>query len=330
MKGQHRIIIQNKRVRYDFTLQRNLTILRGDSATGKTVLIDMVREHTNNGAASSIELICDKPCQVLEGATWRGQLSVIQDSIVFIDEGNAFVFTDDFAKAIQKTDNYYVIVSREGLPNLPYSVQEIYGIRNAGKYGGFRQIYNAFYRIYGEKPATGDAVPQTLIVEDSNSGFQFFSGVHGEGIVCISAEGKSNILQLMKEAVDHPTLVIADGAAFGAEMERVMAYMKHHANIRLFLPESFEWMILDSGVIKAPELKNILAEPSDYIESAEYFSWERYFTHLLIELTQGSYLRYSKREINPAYLNPRTAGAILEKYGDLQILSGGTHGQERH
>ena len=158
MKGQHRVIIQNKRIRYDFTLQRNLTVLRGDSATGKTALIDMVREYTNNGAASSIELICDKTCQVLEGATWQGQLSVMKDSIVFIDEGNAFVLTDDFATAIQQTDNYYVIVTQESLPNLPYSVQEIYGIRNAGKYGGFRQIYNAFYRIYGEKPAVADAM----------------------------------------------------------------------------------------------------------------------------------------------------------------------------
>ena len=80
MKGLHRVIIQNKRIRYDFALQRNLTILRGDSATGKTALIDMVREYTNNGAASSIELTCDKTCQVLEGSTWQGQLSVIKDS----------------------------------------------------------------------------------------------------------------------------------------------------------------------------------------------------------------------------------------------------------
>lgn len=136
MKGQHRVIIQNKRIRYDFTLQRNLTVLRGDSATGKTALIDMVREYANNETPSSIELVCDKHCYVIEGSTWRGQLSVVEDSIVFIDEGNVFVTTDEFAEAIQKTDNYYVIVSREGLPNLPYSVQEIYGIRNEGKYGG--------------------------------------------------------------------------------------------------------------------------------------------------------------------------------------------------
>ena len=35
MKGIHRVVIQNKRIRYDFELRRNLTVLRGDSATGK-------------------------------------------------------------------------------------------------------------------------------------------------------------------------------------------------------------------------------------------------------------------------------------------------------
>ena len=148
MKGIHRVIIQNKRVHYDFELKRNLTILRGDSATGKTTLVDMVREYMNNAESDSIEVICDKSCFVVEGATWKGQLSVITDSIVFIDEGNSFVFSDEFSEVIQQTDNYYVIVSREGLPNLPYSVTEIYGIRTSGKYGGLRQHYNEFYRIY--------------------------------------------------------------------------------------------------------------------------------------------------------------------------------------
>ena len=320
MNGQHRIVIQNKRIRYDFTLHRNLTILRGDSATGKTALIDMVREYTNHGAASSIELFCDKACQVLEGSTWQGQLSMIKDSIVFIDEGNAFVLTDAFACAIQQTDNYYVIVTRESLPNLPYSIQEIYGIRNAGKYGGLKQIYNAFYRIYGSVSSVDDSLTRILIVEDSHAGFQFYAGIHRDGISCISAGGKSHILQQVKQTGEEQILVIADGAAFGPEMDRMMAYVRNHDNVRLFLPESFEWLILDSGLIKAAELKMILEEPADYIESAEFFSWERYFTHLLTELTLGSYLQYSKREINPAYLNPKAAAMILAKYEELKIL----------
>lgn len=63
---------------------------------------------------------------------WKADLADIKDSIVFIDEGNAFIFTDEFAAAIQNTDNYYVIATREGIPSLPYSIEEIYDIRNSG------------------------------------------------------------------------------------------------------------------------------------------------------------------------------------------------------
>ena len=175
MKGIHRIIVQNKRVKYDFSLRRNLTVIRGDSATGKTTLIEMIREYANSGSNSSIELICDKRCFVLDGVTWQGQLSEIKDGIVFIDEGNAFVLTNEFASCIQKTDNYYVIVSREALPNLPYSVEEIYGIRVSGKYGRLKQVYNEIFRIYGKQQLQENIHPEIIMTEDSNAGYQFFS-----------------------------------------------------------------------------------------------------------------------------------------------------------
>lgn len=100
------------------------------------------------GSDSAVELSCDKACSVLDGRTWAGQLSMMQDCIVFIDEGNEFVMSDEFSAAIQDTDNYYVIVTREGIPSLPYSVEEIYGIRNSGKYGTLRRTYNEFYHLY--------------------------------------------------------------------------------------------------------------------------------------------------------------------------------------
>lgn len=130
MKGTHRIVIQNKRIRYAFEIRRNITIIRGDSATGKTTLVDMIGEYYENGAASGIELQCDKTCVVLGGRNWRLQLEALRDSIVFIDEGNNFISSKEFAQAAQKSDNYYVIVTRESIPSLPYSVDEIYGIRN--------------------------------------------------------------------------------------------------------------------------------------------------------------------------------------------------------
>lgn len=41
MKGKHKIVVSTKRLKYEFELHRNLTIIRGDSATGKTTLKEM-------------------------------------------------------------------------------------------------------------------------------------------------------------------------------------------------------------------------------------------------------------------------------------------------
>ena len=62
---------------------------------------------------------------------------------------------NEFASVIQDTDNYYVIVTREGIPSLPYSVDEIYGIRDSGKYGTLKQTYNEFYHIYHAEGYSG-------------------------------------------------------------------------------------------------------------------------------------------------------------------------------
>ena len=91
--------------------------------------------------------------------------------------GNEFITTVDFADTIQKTDNYYVIVTREALPALPYSVEEIYGIRTSGRYGTLKQSYHEFYRIYGTDTYEDKVRPEIIITEDSNSGYQFFEYV---------------------------------------------------------------------------------------------------------------------------------------------------------
>ena len=44
MKGSHRIIVESRKVKYDFIIKRNITILTGDSGSGKTVLIDLIHD----------------------------------------------------------------------------------------------------------------------------------------------------------------------------------------------------------------------------------------------------------------------------------------------
>lgn len=176
----------------------------------------------------------------------------MQDSIVFIDEGNEFIKTVEFADTIQKTDNYYVIVSRESLPSLPYSVEEIYGIRTSGKYGTLKPCYHEFYRIYGAQTLEKDIKPEVVITEDSNSGYQFFNSVcRQQQLKCETMNGKSNVFHYLNMHKNERILVIADGAAFGSEIDRVMQLIGGKDQVVLYLPESFEWLILKAKVVKS-------------------------------------------------------------------------------
>lgn len=320
MKGKHRITVQNKRIRYNFEIKRNITVIRGDSATGKTALVDMIREYYENGVESGIELQCSKTCVVLEGRNWKVQLTAFKDSIVFIDEVSEFVSSKDFASNIQKTDNYYVIVTRESLSALPYSANEIYGIKNSGKYGSLKQTYNELYQLYTGGGFTKEVQPDVLLTEDSNSGFHFFDSICKEHqLICMSAKGKSNIFSYLTERGQDKILVIADGAAFGAEMDKMMKLIEIRDDIALYLPESFEWLVLKSGIIHDSEIHLILDAPYDYVESNTYFSWERYFTELLMKKTEGTYLQYSKRFLNAVYTQTEIADKVLSIMENINI-----------
>lgn len=60
MRGQHHIKISNQRVHFSFSVQRNITIIRGDSATGKTTLVGMLSDYETLGKQSGVTITM--PC----------------------------------------------------------------------------------------------------------------------------------------------------------------------------------------------------------------------------------------------------------------------------
>ena len=320
MKGSYEVIVQSRRLQYKFVIRRNITIIKGNSATGKTTLLEMIQEYNDNGWESGVTIKSAKECVVLSGRFWQSDLKNISNSIVFIDEGARFTASEEFASAIKESTNYYVIVTRERLENIPYSVNEIYGIRMSGKYNGLKQVYNELYTYYDKNINTANANLDCILTEDSNSGYQFFQKIAvGKFIDCITAGGKSNIFSWLLQHSDENILIIADGAAFGPEMSRITNFIKHHPNISLYLPESFEWMIMDADILKNNTVRSILSNPSEYVESKLYFSWERFFTAILIEQTKDTYLAYAKRKLNPAYLSGAIKESILRKMNIIDL-----------
>ena len=72
-------------------------------------------------------------------------------------------------------------------------------------------------------------------------------------------------------------------------------------------------------VIRDKDIAEVLDHPSDFIESKEYMSWERFFTALLVDKTKDTYLRYSKSKLNDAYKNRKIQEKILREIPD-QLL----------
>ena len=304
MKGLHHIVIETSGLKYEFDIRRNITVIQGDSATGKTTLIDMLSEYVSKGKNRGIIFNSDVPCDVYTGSEdrWEYELKGMTGSIVFIDEDYRFIYRREFAEYIQSADNYFVLVTRKPIKNLPYSINEIYGIRTSGKYHFPEKVYHEFYPIYADYNGIIDRSKLLVLVEDKESGYQFFEKFAGHN-KCISAEGNANVYIKMLEVKEENTmLIVADGAAFGAYIDSVVKYSKIKNNIALYFPESFEWIILKSGVLNDKEIADIMDNPEEYIDSTEYVSWERFFTALLTEKTKDdSYRRYNKTSLNPYY-----------------------------
>lgn len=317
MKGSYLITVGTNKVKYRFQINRNITILKGNSATGKTSLINLIAEHSRFGEKSGVNLSSDKKCLVLDTENWEKIVSEEKECICFADEDNEFLKTKEFARLAQKSDNYYVLAIRDNLENLPYSVDEVYELKNVTKgYGKIKRMYTCFHRMYESKVAQNlDIVPDVVICEDSKAGYDFFKTYFTKyGIKCITSKGKSNFpSEILKTNEKDTVLIIGDGAAFGSEMDKVLK-LERSRRLLIFLPESFEWMILSSGIVQHNDLKKILEETSDYVESEKYFSWEQFFTATLIEMTKGSYLKYNKDKINEVYLQEKNSSAIADKY----------------
>ena len=117
---------------------------------------------------------------------------------------------------------------------------------------------------------------------------------------------------------DKPIFAVVDGAAFGADMKGVMYALEVNRRSCVWAPESFEYLILQSGIVQAEGLKKIMETPGEFIESGKYSSWERYFTWLLEDLTKNTIYAYNKSRMNSNYLTKGNVEKIKKMIPDLR------------
>lgn len=307
MRGKFTFKINTKSLEYNFSLKRNITVIKDDSGTGKSTLLGILDNYLKFPRNDVIKVFSDVPFLVC----LDGQFDLVryrldseeysQGAVIFIEENSNLFNNKDFAKFIMNSGYYFVLVSREPVYLLPYSTKEIYKLESyystidSKQYYTFSELYSNFNRIMPEF--------DLVILEDSNLGYTFFENFYND-ILVTSAHGNSNILNAILTADAHNILCIVDGAAFGAFIERILKYCESNLNrrITLWMPESFEWVLLTAGVFKSKDLTKILENPSEYIECKDYASWERFFTALAEEYSQSPW-KYNKNKLNSYYLS---------------------------
>lgn len=306
--------LKGSRIDYRFTVHRKITKIIGNSATGKTVLCDAVYNAQNK--RSGLEIFCKYECLRVDEIYTRtlhhdiqlllnkfdnhkGQdfqlaireiLSRYDNILFFCDETFRYLSTTEFAMFCKYIDSFFVICSRDKLEQIPYSYKEIYTIKSSGKYHTLERAYSDKCNIIY---SANEFSKLSILLEDSKSGFKFYRKYNNN---VDTAAGKSNLIKcLCKDKYD---LVIADGAAIGSNISELVTY-----SVQVFLPESFEYLLLNSSMFKNSDLGDRLDNTELYVDGL-CFSWEVYYTTLLQELTKDTKAFYTKTNLNKCFYEP--------------------------
>lgn len=57
MRGEYLVTVANNRVKFKLNIRRNLTILQGSSATGKTTLLELIDQFDQLGPDSGVSVV---------------------------------------------------------------------------------------------------------------------------------------------------------------------------------------------------------------------------------------------------------------------------------
>lgn len=321
MIGNYTIQLSTKRVSFKLDVKRKYTIIRGDSATGKSTIAEYVWRHNIQGTDSGVYLKCDIPVKrfmdIESLASW-------DTCIVVIDESDLILKHQDVAGILKRSVCYFIIITRQKLGYLPYSMYEIYELENKTIKTSYTETY--LRNRYSSIPR--QITPELIITEDKNTGFDFFNRTLP--VKCDNAKGKDKIKDKLEEYVDKykSIFVICDGAANGAtiyDLKKYIELVSSQCDVYIYTPESFEWLLLRS-LYYVGNTKQYLDYTYNYCDTRYYDSWEQYYTFFLTELGAKYHRHYSKKIMDEYYY--KKAEDVMKLIPELYIEAKQTNSLE--
>ena len=287
MVGSKHIKIWDNKSSYDLTLKRRITIIIGDSATGKSKLVDLVsNKDINPGVRYSSNCGFSSLGRV---KALDAELEANNHSVLFVDEDTGLFLNSQFLDLVFKYDIWFVFITRkDNILNLPYSVKEVYQLKSSGK-------YHTIIPYYDLSRVNSKQNKDWIITEDSKSGKEFFKKL---GYDVLSAGGNDSLVKYINRS--RCTFVV-DSANFGRQMYSFYE-LAVLGKIDLVLPESFEYMLLKSSMFKNDkEVQDVLSNTQDYVTS-EFKTWENFYEYFLDKILK-KYRKegYSKSRLSECF-----------------------------
>ena len=274
MKGKVEIYVREGKLKYKFELKRNITVINGNSGNGKSTFYRIVRDYNldlmQRGESHTIVECGDYKLIAMDSLLWNFAQAVPEkycNSIIVIDEQSSFVKTKRFAKFVVESKAYFILINRNSLKQLSYSVNEIYNFITSHGTHILLPIYASDDNFYIKKKI--EHKPKEILSEDSGAGFEFFCMV--KDIECKSAGSNSNIINYLRDNYITDMFIVGDGAAFGPYIKQLKVYIEKD-NIQLYLLESFEYLLLNARIF-GKEVENVKRNTFNYAEGC---SWEQF------------------------------------------------------
>ena len=241
MKGKYFLKVYNKRVSFEIEICRSVTIIRGDSATGKSTFINMLSDSLaggERGVKLQTDFDRDRITVINAARQIDDQIALNRRDMLFVaDEGINLGSHKAFVKYLQDSGSYLIYINRKnGTGFLQFAVSEIYTFKNER-----RDNYTAvkMFRKYIEEPRVYK--PDLIITEDSNSGHDIIE--HIVNVPVMTSNGKDNMANKIAELknIKSPNIyVLVDCAAFGNCIEKVL-----RQGVHVNMSESIEYLLQD-------------------------------------------------------------------------------------
>lgn len=263
-----KIVVNSKKCQYELNIHGKYSIIAGDSGTGKTTFYKMVMLWESGNAA--IKVSCDHELHSVAINEGSHFLETHVGCVIVIDENCKLLKDPEIASILQKSNNYFILITRKEIDYLPISVDSYYSMSIKGTH----HTNIAAYKRFKNRNYCGI---RTIVTEDSRSGYLFMKEYYDCDIK--SAHSKSQLTNFLVESglSGEDVLAVYDAAAFAFQAKSFYKLCET-CSIQVLDWESFEHEIL----LNYPFNINLTRDDCSY----KFESLEQLATEVLSERIQ--------------------------------------------